>query len=58
MVIETLDALRRLCAASGERAQRKQIAVLDAHCRRFEQTGLAVSLESREAMLRRYPPDL
>ena len=35
MKIDTVDALRQLYAAPQERAVKKQIASLDAHCRRF-----------------------
>jgi hypothetical protein len=34
-MIDSIDALRRLYAAPGERAVRKQLAALDAHCRHF-----------------------
>ena len=34
-MIHTLDQLRALYAAPGERAQRKQIARIDAHAQRF-----------------------
>ena len=35
MQITTLEQLRALYAAPGERALRKQLSALDAHCRRF-----------------------
>jgi predicted pyridoxine 5'-phosphate oxidase superfamily flavin-nucleotide-binding protein len=35
MIIISVDALRELYAAPGERAIRKQLSSLDLHCRRF-----------------------
>jgi PPOX class probable FMN-dependent enzyme len=44
--IDSLDALRTLYAEPGERARRKQIAMLDAHARRFIELSPFVVLAS------------
>jgi uncharacterized protein len=48
-IISSLDALRTLYAEPGERARRKQIAMLDAHARRFIELSPFVVLASSGA---------
>ncbi|RPH45379.1 MAG: pyridoxamine 5'-phosphate oxidase family protein [Burkholderiales bacterium] len=47
MPIDTLDALRALYPPAKERSLRKQLAALDAHCRRFVAMSPFVVLASR-----------
>lgn len=66
MNITPVSALRKMYSAPQERAVRKQINALDAHCRNFwrhlkmisDQSGIHVRPETQEAMAKRYAPDL
>ena len=51
MIIDTIEHLRGLYAAPRERALKKQIAVLDMHCRRFIELSPFAVVASTSAAL-------